>query len=151
MREGEDYYGSDGPYRIMAGRDASRAFAMMSLKEEDANADMTDVPPDHLKILDDWCRPARRPVSRVAADARVSAARASTRVLIAAGQPTVLACRRYDKLTKKYPTVGCSAGNKFGYSLAQIDVGAEEARAKEAEERMAKEAAGEDPDAIKRD
>ena len=54
VREGNDYYGLGGPYQIMAGRDASRAFAMMSLKEEDANADMTDVPENHLKILDDW-------------------------------------------------------------------------------------------------
>ncbi len=54
VREGADYYGPDGPYKLMAGRDASRAFAMMSLKPEDANADMTDVPPEHLKILDDW-------------------------------------------------------------------------------------------------
>ena len=33
----------------------SKAFAMMSLKEEDAHADLTGVPDDHLKILDDWC------------------------------------------------------------------------------------------------
>ena len=33
-----------------------------------------------------------------------------------------LACGRYDKLTKKYPTVGCSAGNQFGYSLLTIEV-----------------------------
>ena len=32
----------------------SKAFAMMSLKEEDAHADLTGVPDDHLKILDDW-------------------------------------------------------------------------------------------------
>ena len=66
VREGDDYYGPDGPYKIMAGRDASKAFAMMSLKEEDAISDVAGVPSEHLKILDDW----------------------------------------YDKLTKKYPTVG---------------------------------------------
>ena len=66
VAEGEDYYGPEGPYKIMAGRDASKAFAMMSLKEEDAHADLSGVPDEHLKILDDW----------------------------------------YDKLTKKYPTVG---------------------------------------------
>ena len=66
VREGTDYYGPDGPYKVMAGRDASRAFAMMSLEEKDAIADLTGVPDDHLKILDDW----------------------------------------YDKLSKKYPTVG---------------------------------------------
>ena len=66
VAEGEDYYGPEGPYKIMAGRDASKAFAMMSLKEEDAHSDLSGVPDEHLKILDDW----------------------------------------YDKLTKKYPTVG---------------------------------------------
>lgn len=66
VREGTDYYGPGGPYKVMAGRDASRAFAMMSLEEKDAHADLTGVPDEHLKILDDW----------------------------------------YDKLSKKYPTVG---------------------------------------------
>ena len=51
---GEDYYGPEGPYKVMAGKDASKAFAMMSLKEEDAHADMTGVDDEHLKILDDW-------------------------------------------------------------------------------------------------
>ena len=59
VAEGEDYYGPEGPYKIMAGRDASKAFAMMSLKAEDAVADVSAVPPEHLKILDDWCGYAR--------------------------------------------------------------------------------------------
>ena len=54
VREGADYYGPDAPYKIMAGRDASKAFAMMSLKVEDAVSDLTGVPDNHLKILDDW-------------------------------------------------------------------------------------------------
>jgi hypothetical protein len=82
VRSGADYYGPDGgPYKMMAGRDASRAFAMMSLKEEDAHPDLSGVDADHLKILDDW----------------------------------------YDKLTAKYPTVGCCAGNGFGYELPTFD------------------------------
>jgi hypothetical protein len=32
---------------------------------------------------------------------------------------------RYDKLSKKYPTVGCCADNAFGYGLSDIDVAAE--------------------------
>ena len=28
---------------------------------------------------------------------------------------------RYEKLTKKYPTVGCCAGNAFGYGLIDIE------------------------------
>ena len=54
VRTGADYYGPGGPYQVMAGRDASKAFAMMSLKEEDAHADLTGVDDEHLKILDDW-------------------------------------------------------------------------------------------------
>ena len=85
VREGADFYGPDGPYKVMSGRDASRAFAMMSLKAEDALADVSDVPEDHIKILDDW----------------------------------------YEKLTKKYPTVGCCEGNAFNYKLDDIDLAAE--------------------------
>ena len=54
VREGAEYYGADGPYKIMAGCDASKAFAMMSLKAEDAHDDLTGVDDAHLKILDDW-------------------------------------------------------------------------------------------------
>jgi len=38
----------------MAGCDASKAFAMMSLKQEDAHDDLAGVDEMHLKILDDW-------------------------------------------------------------------------------------------------
>jgi len=51
---GADFYGPGGPYGIFAGKDASKGFAMMSLKEEDAHSDLTGVDDDHLKILDDW-------------------------------------------------------------------------------------------------
>ena len=40
VTSGVDYYGPGGPYQLMAGKDASRAFAMMSLKEEDAHPDL---------------------------------------------------------------------------------------------------------------
>ena len=66
VSSGDEYYGPEGPYQLMAGKDASYAFAMMSLKAEDAHANLAGVPDEHLKILDDW----------------------------------------FDKLTKKYPTVG---------------------------------------------
>ena len=62
VREGADYYGPDGPYKVMAGRDASKAFAMMSLKLEDASADLSGVPAENLKILDDWCARAHHPL-----------------------------------------------------------------------------------------
>ena len=85
VRGGADFYGPDGPYKVMSGRDASKGFAMMSLKVEDAIADVSDVPEDHIKILDDW----------------------------------------YDKLTKKYPTVGILENNTFGYKVEDIDIAAE--------------------------
>ena len=36
MTPGRDFYGPEGPYKNFAGRDASRALALMSLKVEDA-------------------------------------------------------------------------------------------------------------------
>lgn len=47
--------------------------------------------------------------------------------------PLARASRRYDKLSKKYPTVGCCAGNDFGFGLDDIDTGAELAGCGEAE------------------
>jgi membrane-associated progesterone receptor component len=83
VRTGFEYYGAGGPYTVMAGRDASKAFAMMTLKEEDAHPDVSGVPQDNLKILDDW----------------------------------------YDKLSKKYPTVGSIADNSFGYHSKEAPPG----------------------------
>lgn len=54
VTSGCDFYGPGGPYGVFAGKDASKAFAMMSLKEEDAHNDLTGVDEDHLKVLDDW-------------------------------------------------------------------------------------------------
>ena len=51
---GEDYYGPQGPYRRMAGRDASYAFATLSLKEEDMHDDVDSLGAEKLKVLDDW-------------------------------------------------------------------------------------------------
>jgi membrane-associated progesterone receptor component len=90
VRQGADYYGPGGPYKVMAGRDASKAFAMMSLKEEDAHPDLTGVDESHLKILDDWfdkltakyptvgrvAQSGAPPCSARAADAAPDAARA---------------------------------------------------------------------------
>ena len=42
------------PMRLRPHPARSKAFAMMSLKEEDAHSDLTGVPDDHLQILDDW-------------------------------------------------------------------------------------------------
>ena len=40
VSSGDEYYGPEGPYQLMAGKDASYAFAMMSLKAEDAHANL---------------------------------------------------------------------------------------------------------------
>ncbi|KAG5437016.1 hypothetical protein PCANB_001292 [Pneumocystis canis] len=47
-------YGPNGNYHIFSGKDASRAFAKSSLKEEDAIADYTDLNEQELRVLDDW-------------------------------------------------------------------------------------------------
>lgn len=51
---GSDFYGPEGPYKHLAGRDGSRALALMSLKAEDALADLTGLEPEQLSTLDDW-------------------------------------------------------------------------------------------------
>jgi membrane-associated progesterone receptor component len=38
----------------MAGKDASKAMALMSLKEEDAVPEWEDLPEEQQKILNDW-------------------------------------------------------------------------------------------------
>ena len=53
----KDFYGPEGPYANFAGRDASRALALMSLKIEDVeNTDLSDLNEEHLNVLNDWER-----------------------------------------------------------------------------------------------
>ena len=53
----KDFYGSEGPYANFAGRDASRALALMSLKIEDVeNTDLSDLNEEQLNVLNDWER-----------------------------------------------------------------------------------------------
>jgi len=54
VTSGFDFYGPGGPYGVFAGKDASKAFATMSIKEEDAHNDLTGIDENHLKVLDDW-------------------------------------------------------------------------------------------------
>ena len=52
-----DFYGPEGPYANFAGRDASRALALMSLKIEDVeNTDLSDLNEEQLNVLNDWER-----------------------------------------------------------------------------------------------
>lgn len=45
-------------YSIFAGKDASRALGMSSLKPEYAVSDYTTLTPQQMKVLDDWVRTA---------------------------------------------------------------------------------------------
>ena len=47
-------YGKGGSYNLFAGRDASRALGMSSLKEEDASPDYSGLPENEMKVLNDW-------------------------------------------------------------------------------------------------
>ena len=49
-----DTYGPGGSYHLFAGKDASKALGMSSLKEEDASPDYSDLPEAEMKVLNDW-------------------------------------------------------------------------------------------------
>ena len=56
VTRGRDFYGRGGAYCAFAGVDCSRALAKMSLDPKDVSADVSDLTPDELKVLDDWVR-----------------------------------------------------------------------------------------------
>lgn len=49
-----NFYGPGGPYAMFAGRDASRALALLSFKPQDINGNIEGLGPDELEILQDW-------------------------------------------------------------------------------------------------
>ena len=52
---GVEMYGKDGPYNRFAGKDASRALALMSFDPKDAdNPDISDLEEKKIKVLKDW-------------------------------------------------------------------------------------------------
>lgn len=53
---GHEFYGPEGPYKHLAGKDGSRALALMSLKAEDATDSLADLTPEQLQTLDDWAK-----------------------------------------------------------------------------------------------
>lgn len=48
------FYGRGGPYAMFAGKEASRALALLSFKPEDINGNLQDLGPEELQILEDW-------------------------------------------------------------------------------------------------
>ena len=49
-----DTYGKGGSYNLFAGKDASKALGMSSLKEEDASPDYSGLSESDMKVLNDW-------------------------------------------------------------------------------------------------
>eukprot|EP00736_Rhodelphis_marinus_P003902 Rmarinus@m.20413 len=54
VSKGKNFYGKGGAYHVFAGRHATRAFALMSTKVEDAVPSIDGLKPIDLKTLEDW-------------------------------------------------------------------------------------------------
>ncbi|XP_020108258.1 membrane steroid-binding protein 2-like isoform X1 [Ananas comosus] len=54
VSQGRAYYGPGGEYALFAGRDATRALALMSFDPDDLNGDLDGLNPDELEVLQDW-------------------------------------------------------------------------------------------------
>jgi len=48
------FSGRGGPYAMFAGRDASRALALLSFKPQDLNGNLQGLDASELEILQDW-------------------------------------------------------------------------------------------------
>ncbi|KAF2722723.1 cytochrome b5 [Polychaeton citri CBS 116435] len=51
---GNKAYGPEGSYKVFAGKDASRALAQSSLKEEECTPEWNDLSDEQKKVLNDW-------------------------------------------------------------------------------------------------
>jgi hypothetical protein len=49
-----DMYGKGNSYNLFAGKDASKALGMSSLKPEDAVSDYSTLPENEMKVLEEW-------------------------------------------------------------------------------------------------
>lgn len=54
VSSGKTFYGPGGSYAMFSGKDASRALAKMSTKNEDVVADLDGLTEKELGVLDDW-------------------------------------------------------------------------------------------------
>ncbi|XP_020205709.1 membrane steroid-binding protein 2 [Cajanus cajan] len=51
---GRNFYGPGGPYAMFAGKECSRALALLSFKPEDINGNLEGLEESELTILEDW-------------------------------------------------------------------------------------------------
>ncbi|CAD7698831.1 unnamed protein product [Ostreobium quekettii] len=51
-----DFYGPDGPYHAFAGRECSRALALMKVEVKECNDRLEDLDEKAMKVLDDWIK-----------------------------------------------------------------------------------------------
>lgn len=54
MSKKVDVYGKGQSYNLFAGKDASKALGMSSLKQEDAISDYSTLPENEMKTLEEW-------------------------------------------------------------------------------------------------
>ena len=54
MSKKVDVYGKGKSYNLFAGKDASKALGMSSLKPEDAISDYSTLPESERKVLEEW-------------------------------------------------------------------------------------------------
>ncbi|ONL97484.1 membrane steroid-binding protein 1 [Zea mays] len=54
VSRGRLFYGPQGPYSLFAGRDATRALALMSFDPNDLTGDLDGLSADELEVLQDW-------------------------------------------------------------------------------------------------
>ncbi|XP_072960776.1 membrane steroid-binding protein 2-like [Typha angustifolia] len=54
VSRGRMFYGPGGPYALFAGRDASRALALMSFDRSDLTGNLEGLSSDELDVLQDW-------------------------------------------------------------------------------------------------
>ena len=54
MSKKVEVYGKGQSYNLFAGKDASKALGMSSLKPEDAISDYSTLPENEMKVLEEW-------------------------------------------------------------------------------------------------
>ncbi|MBC7173939.1 MAG: cytochrome b5 domain-containing protein, partial [Polyangiaceae bacterium] len=54
VTRGRDFYGPGGPYGVFAGKDCSRALALMSFDDSDCVGDLDGLSANEIEKLDDW-------------------------------------------------------------------------------------------------